>query len=101
MSTQYPRRTIIQGAGLGLGAGLMSGVASAAETSGAAAQPAPTVWSSEYWANKGDVKLNLWRKRIGAPRAGEPALPTLFLVHGSSNSARTSYDLNVPGRGEY
>jgi alpha-beta hydrolase superfamily lysophospholipase len=25
----------------------------------------------------------------------------LFLVHGSSNSARTSYDLVVPGKGEY
>jgi pimeloyl-ACP methyl ester carboxylesterase len=47
------------------------------------------------------VKLNLWRKRIGAPRAGEAALPIVFLVHGSSNSARSSYDLTVPGKGEY
>ena len=42
------------------------------------------IWSQEYWAKKGDVKLNLWRKRIGAPKPGEPALPILFLVHGSS-----------------
>ena len=59
------------------------------------------IWSSEYWANKGGVKLNLWRKRVGAPKPGEKPLPILFLVHGSSNSTRSSYDLTVPGKGEY
>jgi pimeloyl-ACP methyl ester carboxylesterase len=103
MSMQDPiaRRTIIKGASVGLGAGLLGGIAQAAETSGAAAQPAPDVWSGEYWATKGTTRLNLWRKRIGAPQAGEPPRPTLFFVHGSSNSSRTSYDLTVPGRGEY
>ena len=47
------------------------------------------------------MKLNLWRKRVGAPKAGEKPLPILFLVHGSSNSTRSSYDLTVPGKGEY
>jgi hypothetical protein len=47
------------------------------------------------------VKLNLWRKRAAAPRPGQPVLPIVFLVHGSSNSARSSYDLSVPGKGEY
>ena len=55
--------------------------------------------SSEHWAKKGGVKLWLYRKR-GAPKSGETQ-PVLFLVHGSSNSARTSYDLTVPGKGEY
>ncbi len=59
------------------------------------------IWSSEYWANKGSTRLNLWRKRVGTPKAGEQPLPILFLVHGSSNSTRTSYDLSVPGKGEY
>ncbi len=59
------------------------------------------IWSCEYWANKGSVKLNLWRKRVGAPKAGEKPLPVLFMVHGSSNSTRSSYDLNVPGKDEY
>jgi pimeloyl-ACP methyl ester carboxylesterase len=95
------RRTIIKGAGLGLGAGLVSTLAHAQETTGAAAQTAGEIWSSEYSAKKGDVTLSLWRKRIGAPKPGEPPLPVLFLVHGSSNSARTSYDITVPGRGEY
>jgi pimeloyl-ACP methyl ester carboxylesterase len=35
------------------------------------------------------------------PRTGEAPRPVLFLVHGSSNSTRSSYDLVVPGKGEY
>ncbi|HEY1473091.1 MAG TPA: alpha/beta hydrolase [Pseudolabrys sp.] len=91
-----PRRALLQGAGIGLGAGLLAGVATPA-----AAAPEASIWSAEYWAKKGDVKLNLWRKRVGAPKAGEPALPIVFLVHGSSNSARSSYDLTVAGKDEY
>ena len=59
------------------------------------------VWSSEYWAHKGDVKLYMFRKRATAPKAGEKALPVLFLIHGSSNSGRSSFDLATPGKGEY
>jgi alpha-beta hydrolase superfamily lysophospholipase len=92
------RRSILKSAGLGLGAGLASGI-TAAHAQGTAAQAAPAeIWSSEYWAHKGDVKLNLWRKRVGAPAAGAAPLPVLFLVHGSSLSARSSYDLQVPGQ---
>ena len=109
--TEHPiaRRTVIKSAGIGLGAGLASGIAPAhaqapaAPAGGAAgAQAAPgPIWSREYWAHKGDVKLYMFRKRVGAPAPGEPARPVLFLVHGSSNSARSSYDLTVPGGGEY
>jgi pimeloyl-ACP methyl ester carboxylesterase len=97
------RRTILKGASLGLGAGLVSPFPAQAQTTGAgSAQPSEgAIWSAEYWAKKGEVALNLWRKRIGAPTPGETALPVLFLVHGSSNSARSSYDLTVPGKGEY
>ena len=96
------RRRMLVGAGIGLGAGLIAG-ASSVQAAGKkrSASAAGEVWSSEYWANKGSVKLNLWRKRISAPKRGEQPLPVLFLVHGSSNSARSSYDLNVPGKGEY
>jgi alpha-beta hydrolase superfamily lysophospholipase len=99
LDRSVPRRTVLQGAGIGIGAGLLSGLSIAAHS-----QTTPTggdIWSQEYWAKKGEVKLNLWRKRIGTPRPGEPALPIVFLVHGSSNSARSSYDLSVPGKGEY
>ena len=90
-----PRRTILKGAGVGIGAGLLAGVAPAA------AEPEAAIRSAAYWANKGGVRLNLWRKRVDAPKRGEAALPVVFLVHGSSNSARSSYDLSVPGKGEY
>src|SRR5450755_3530258 len=72
-----PRRTVLQGAGIGIGASLLSGLSSAAQAQTA---PAGEIWSADYWAKKGDVKLNLWRKRIGAPRPGETALPVVFLV---------------------
>jgi pimeloyl-ACP methyl ester carboxylesterase len=97
-----PRRTVLQGtgivAGIGIGAGLLPSF-SAIKAQAASAEG--DIWSHEYWAKKGDVKLNLWRKRIGAPKSGAAALPVVFLVHGSSNSARSSYDLTVPGKGEY
>src|SRR5262245_10889698 len=95
------RRAILKGASLGVGAGLVSAFTAQAQTSGAGQASDGVIWSAEYWTKKGDVALNLWRKRVGAPKPGEPPLPLLFLVHGSSNSARSSYDLTVPGKGEY
>jgi alpha-beta hydrolase superfamily lysophospholipase len=59
------------------------------------------MWSREYWAQKDAVKLYLYRKRGTPPRPGAPALPVLFLVHGSSISGRSTFDLTVPGRGTY
>lgn len=64
--------------------------------------PAPAkIWSNEYWAQRGNLKLYLFRKRRNAPHSREGAEPVLFLVHGSSISARPSFDLTVPGHGEY
>ena len=48
----------------------------------------------EHWADKGEVRLFLWEKFVGAPD-GKPAL---LFVHGSSTSARPTFDLTVPGR---
>jgi pimeloyl-ACP methyl ester carboxylesterase len=94
------RRTVLMSAGLGVGAGLVAGL-SPAQAATAAAAAEGEIWSSEYWATKGSTKLNLWRKRVGAPKAGEKPLPVLFLVHGSSNSTRSSFDLKVPGDADY
>ena len=94
------RRTILKTAGIGIGAGLLSGMVPA-HAQDAKAAASGDIWSSEYWAQKGNIRLNLWRKRAGAPKAGEKPLPILFLVHGSSNSTRTTFDLTVPGKGEY
>src|SRR5579883_672221 len=85
----FSRRKLVAGAG-------MSAAAAWAQRSTTAA-----VWSAEYTAKKGPVSLALYRKRMGAPKAGAAPLPVLFLVHGSSISSRPSFDLTVPGHGEY
>ena len=59
------------------------------------------IWSGEYWTRKGDLSLYIFRKRVGAPKPGEPAKPILFLAHGSSVSARPTFDLTVPGHDDY
>ena len=86
-------------AGLGLGSGLLA--TKLAKAAPAHSESSGTMWSNEYWAKKGDVSLYMFRKRIGAPKAGQAPLPVLFLVHGSSISSRPSFDLTVPGHGEY
>jgi alpha-beta hydrolase superfamily lysophospholipase len=67
----------------------------------AATSSAPKLWSNEYFAKKGEVSLYLLRKRSTPPKSGETPRPALFLVHGSSISSRNSFDVTVPGRGEY
>src|ERR1700687_1167492 len=57
---------------------------------------APTVERADYTVKKGGVSLAVYRKRA----SGEGRRPVLFLVHGSSNSALSSFDLVAPG-GEY
>ena len=59
------------------------------------ARLAPAVERADYTVKKGDVSLAVYRKR---GRDGKR--PVLFLVHGSSNSALSSFDLVAPG-GEY
>jgi alpha-beta hydrolase superfamily lysophospholipase len=65
------------------------------------AQKPPKLWANEYWAQKGSVKLYMFRKRSTPPKTGEKPLPVLLLIHGSSNSSRSSFDLATPGKGEY
>ncbi len=73
------RRTVLMSAGLVganlvganlVGAGLVAGTSQARRRKAAAAGEAE-IWSQEYWAHKGNMKLNLWRKRVGAPKPGE------------------------------
>src|SRR5580704_10586788 len=92
------RRDVIKAAGAGLATGLFAGATAQAQTP-AAAQGGAEFWTAEYTAKKGDVSLAIYRKRVGAPNGAQK--PVLFLVHGSSNAALSSYDLTVPGKGEY
>src|SRR4051794_38060139 len=55
---------------------------------------------TDYTVSKGEVSLAVYRKWSSQP-SGEAPRPVLFLVHGSSNSALSSFDLEVPGAGEY
>ncbi len=61
-------------------------------------RPATDIRSDEYWADKAGVRLWVYRKYVGAPDA---VRPLLFLVHGSSYSSKTMFDLQVPGRTGY
>ena len=90
---EIARRGLLIGAGIAGGAGL-------ARAAAPPDTPRP-LWTAEYWARKGEVSLYLYRKRLAAPAPGEANPPVLFLVHGSSISARPSFDLTVPGAGEY
>jgi pimeloyl-ACP methyl ester carboxylesterase len=92
------RRTVIKGIGVGVATGMAGALAP--QRAVAATQGAGEIWSREYWAKKGDIPLWLYRKRVGAPDAGEPLRPVVFFVHGSSTSSRV-FDLDVPGHGEY
>jgi alpha-beta hydrolase superfamily lysophospholipase len=95
------RRTLLSGTGLGLsaalGAGFGTGLGSGSAPAEAKDEPNDHLSSQSYVASKGDVKLALYRRRPGnlASRPDNP-LPVLFLVHGSSLSALSSFDLEVP-----
>ncbi len=106
--TRSSRRSFLLGAApivagglatLGLAGDALAGQGGQAQ--GTARPEKGKIWSKDYWAQKGDVKLYMFRKRSSAPQAGKSAFPVLFLVHGSSNSSRSSFDLTVPGHGEY
>lgn len=77
--------------------------ASAQDTKSVAvgARNLPAIRADEYWAKRGDISLNLYRKRRSSERAGKSALPILFLAHGSSVSSRPTFDLKVPGHDDY
>jgi alpha-beta hydrolase superfamily lysophospholipase len=53
--------------------------------------------ASEYWADKNGVRLWVYRKRLN----GSGHRGSLFLVHGSSYSSKTMFDLQVPDRKHY
>jgi pimeloyl-ACP methyl ester carboxylesterase len=79
-----------------IGAALTAGSVAAHPNQAAAAEPG--IVGEEHWAQKGDVKLYLWRKQLDDGVANKPVF---FIVHGSSFSGRGGYDLQVPGKPNY
>ena len=53
------------------------------------------VTGEEHWTRKGDVRLFLWEKFVGAPTGKRG---TVLFVHGSSMASQPTFDLTVPGR---
>ncbi|HZC97051.1 MAG TPA: alpha/beta hydrolase, partial [Bradyrhizobium sp.] len=92
------RRTFIKALSVGVAASAAGAMPAQAATE--TPSQGGEIWSSEYWTKKGDIPLWMYRKRVGAPKAGEPARPVVFFVHGSSVTSRV-FNLNVPGKGEY
>ena len=78
----------------------LAGTAAVAGTvavgSAQAAVPALSTYQAVKTRDGKPIRLALYRKRVGNGK-----LPVLIMVHGSSTSARTSFDLTVPGAGEY
>lgn len=103
MTAPHPddtRRTLLKS--LGGAAALLPlslGQATAATTAAASAESGAAVVAEQFWANKGDIKLWIYRKHLAAAAASPR--PLLFLVHGSSYSSQTMYDLQVPNRSNY
>ncbi len=87
------RRNILLSMGLGTTAAALAPSLTAAGTVAGAAMVA-----QEYWGNKNGVKLWVYRKHT---KSGAAKKPLLFLVHGSSYSGKTMFDLQVPGRRDY
>ena len=94
-SASIHRRLVLTATAATMGGTLAPGVSAAAEA----------IWFAEYSTakqrNGADIRLAMYRKRVGAPQSGEAPRPVLFMVHGSSTSARSSFDLAVPGRANY
>src|SRR5260370_5525960 len=88
------RRRFLQGAALTLVTTTVMPIsASAASTQ---------IVAEDYWAQKGAVKLYLYRKRLAdGTNAGAAQKPVLFLVHGSSFSGRRRFFLPGPRLSEY
>jgi alpha-beta hydrolase superfamily lysophospholipase len=92
------RRGVMAG-GVSLAAAAMTGTPAPAR---AVETPSDDFVSGDYWTKKGDVPLYLYRKKLrDAHIRTLPYRPVLFLVHGSSISSRSSFDLTVPGASDY
>jgi pimeloyl-ACP methyl ester carboxylesterase len=92
------RRGLLKTMGLGAAATLAGTVTAAAAPAKAPKPGLEPVAAEEFWTTRGGVKLWVYRKHTGPAGAKKPLL---FLVHGSSYSGKTMFDLHVPDRADY
>jgi alpha-beta hydrolase superfamily lysophospholipase len=84
--------------GAGLGANFRAGLGWGIAPAQARAATGDDILSEAHWADKAGVRLALYRKRLAKlADAADKSPPVVFLVHGSSLSAQSSFDLKVPG----
>ena len=85
-----------------LAAAALGGWAAAPAQAAVATAPEVPVQAQEFWAHKNGVKLWVYRKHTaGDGGHGAGRKPLLFLVHGSSYSSKTMFDLQVQARKGY
>jgi pimeloyl-ACP methyl ester carboxylesterase len=95
------RRSLLKSfgaAGAGTAVAMFLPVSEANASLNAASLADVSVIAEEYWTQKNGVKLWVYRKHLASPGTSNKVL---FLVHGSSYSAKTMYDLQVPSRINY
>lgn len=63
-------------------------------------QDADDLVVQEHWVERDGIRLHVYRKFMRQAQQ-QPARKVLFLVHGSSQSSRTAYDLQAGELGEY
>ena len=95
------RRWLIGAGALGVGTTLASstGAAAALQPTNAGDPQLLAIAAREFWADKNGVRLWVYRKRVNT--AAPSPNGVLFLVHGSSYSGKTMFDLSVPNRTDY
>lgn len=87
-----PRRRVLTGLAIAAAGPLLA-------TGPAQAADAAEFVTQEHWTRLGPVSLYIFRKQLAA--SATAPRPVLFLAHGSTVSSRPSFDLVVPGAGEY
>jgi pimeloyl-ACP methyl ester carboxylesterase len=92
------RRGLLKTIGLGAASAVAGAPAAAAAPAVRAKAGVDPVVAQEFWTTRDGVKLWVYRKHTGPAGAKKPLL---FLVHGSSYSGKTMFDLHVPGRQDY
>jgi pimeloyl-ACP methyl ester carboxylesterase len=92
------RRAALVSMGLSGGAAVASALLPTAAAAAAGDRSVMPVAAEEYWGDKKGVRLWIYRKHTGSANERKPLL---FLVHGSSYSGKTMFDLTVPERRDY
>lgn len=92
------RRNLLLTIGAGAAATLAPAPALAAAPAARKPAGAAAVAAHEFWTTRNGVRLWVYRKHTGPAGAKKPLL---FLVHGSSYSGKTMFDLHVPEREDY